>query len=171
VPSVGPVEDPYSPTFAWPVAIAAALIIAAALVATAIARSRRRKVVRSTPAELVAELTSLVDIALEDLRTEADPRRAVIAAYARMERALASFGLARHAFEAPFEYLERVEPRLAEDLPAARDLVDALTRLFERAKFSPHEIDLAMKEEAVDTLTALRDGLVARQEEHDAAVV
>ena len=39
-----------------------------------------------------------------------------------------------------------------------------LTVLFERAKFSPHLIDLAMKEEAIEALVRLRDELVQREE-------
>jgi hypothetical protein len=56
-------------------------------------------------------------------------------------------------------------------LPAARDLAFELTHLFERAKFSPHEIDVRMKDDAIETLTALRDELVAATEEHEPAVV
>jgi hypothetical protein len=37
--------------------------------------------------------------------------------------------------------------------------VERLTELFERAKFSPHAIDAAMKEEAIDALESLRDEL------------
>ena len=34
-----------------------------------------------------------------------------------------------------------------------------LTQLFERAKFSPHEIDAAMKEESIAALEAVREDL------------
>jgi hypothetical protein len=84
----------------------------------------------------------------------------VIAAYARMERALAAHGLPREPSEAPHEYLARV---LAE-LDASAGSVRHLTVLFERAKFSPHLIDLAMKEEAIEALVRLRDELVQREE-------
>src|SRR5205823_10734054 len=63
----------------------------------------------------------------------ADPRAAVLAAYARMEAALASVGLARRPSDAPREYLARLEAGLGGGrAPAAR-----LTALFERARFSP----------------------------------
>jgi hypothetical protein len=40
--------------------------------------------------------------------------------------------------------------------------VRRLTRLFARARYSPHEIDLQMKEDAIDALTGLRAELAAR---------
>ena len=49
----------------------------------------------SPNAELAAELALVLDETLDDLRAEADPRRAVIAAYARLERALATQGFSR----------------------------------------------------------------------------
>ena len=48
-----------------------------------------------------------LDESLDDLRNEPDLRRAIIAAYARMEHALAVGGLPRRPAEAPFEYVER----------------------------------------------------------------
>jgi hypothetical protein len=102
-------------------------------------------------------LAEILDDTLDDLRAEADPRKAVIAAYSRMERSLASFGLPRRPFEAPVEYLSRVLEELRSGSPAAR----RLTHLFERAKFSQHTIDLGMKEEAIDAVVALRDELRA----------
>ena len=166
VPSISAEATPYEPQFRWAVIVAAAALALAAAVATYIARKRGRRRLASSPQELVTELRAMLDVALDDLRAEQDPRRAVIAAYARMERALAAFGHPRRAFEAPFEFLERVGPSLAASVPAARTLVFELTHLFERAKFSPHEIDVRMKDEAIATLTQLRDELVALQEEH-----
>jgi hypothetical protein len=102
-------------------------------------------------------LAAILDDTLEDLRAEPDPRKAVIAAYSRMERSLASFGLPRRPFEAPVEYLGRVLEELQSGSPSAR----RLTGLFERAKFSEHDIDEAMKEEAIDAVSTLRDELTA----------
>jgi hypothetical protein len=131
------------------------------LVAYLRARNRYRSRLELDRSEdaLVDELAALLEDTLEDLRNEPDPRRAVIGAYARMERALAAFGLPRHAFEAPLEYLERVAPEL-EELPGAARLVFELTHLYERAKFSTHAIDAGMKDEAIATLLALRAELL-----------
>jgi Domain of unknown function (DUF4129) len=99
----------------------------------------------------------VVSDAIDDLRGEADPRRAVIAAYARMERVLGQHGQPRRPSEAPFEYLARVLLRLRVRQAAVRDL----TELFERAKFSTHEIDQRMKERAIAALISVRDDLGA----------
>jgi hypothetical protein len=77
-----------------------------------------------------------VDAALEPLREPADPRAAVIEAYARMEHVLAGRELGRRASEAPREYLRRV---LAER-GATEASLTTLTELFEEARFSRHPI-------------------------------
>jgi len=102
-------------------------------------------------------LAEILDDTLDDLRAEKDPRKAVIAAYSRMERSLASFGLPRRPFEAPVEYLGRVLEELRSGSAAAR----RLTHLFERAKFSQHTIDVVMKDDAIDAVATLRDELTA----------
>jgi uncharacterized protein DUF4129 len=118
---------------------------------------------RRTPKKVLTEgldpdaLIAALDDSLDDLRNEPDPRLAVIAAYARMERALAFEGLARRKAEAPREYLARTLPALG----AGAGSVARLTALFEEAKFSPHDVDAGMKDEAIDALEALRDELRA----------
>ena len=79
----------------------------------------------------------MLDDTLDDLRAEADPRRAVIAAYARLERVLAANGVARRTSETPDEYLVRVLGDL--ELRAGCDRTP--DELFEQAKFSHHEVD------------------------------
>jgi Domain of unknown function (DUF4129) len=116
---------------------------------------RRFMPVTSTPAGAAQALTAALDESVEDLRAERDARRAVIAAYARMERVLARHGFPRVRSEAPLEYLARV----LRELRVRSGAVLALTELFERAKFSPHTIDAEMKEEAIGALVAVRDDL------------
>jgi hypothetical protein len=103
-------------------------------------------------------LSEALDESLDDLRRESDARRAVIAAYARMERALSASGLPRHQAEAPLEYLARV---LRDLLRASAASVTRLTDLFERAKFSQHAVGPDMKDEAIAALVAVRDELKA----------
>jgi uncharacterized protein DUF4129 len=101
------------------------------------------------------ELAAVVAATIDDLRRERDARRAVIAAYANMERVLASHGLGRRPAEVPLEYLSRI----LRALRVRESAVQSLTRLFEYAKFSPHEIDAGMKEEAIAALLAVREDL------------
>jgi len=106
--------------------------------------------------ELSQEQVALaLDESLDDLRNEPDLRRAIIAAYARMERALAAGGLPRRPSEAPFEYVERALRELDASAVAAR----RLTGLFEWAKFSQHEPEPVMRDEAIEALVAVRDEL------------
>jgi hypothetical protein len=131
-----------------------AVVAMAAIVAAGLLADRRRRVPPRTPAERLVEL---LDDTLDDIERDPDPRRAVIAAWARMERGLAAAGLPRAPAEAPFEYVARVLAAF-EVRPAS---VHRLTDLFERAKFSRHTIDHAMRQEAVDALRAVRSDLAA----------
>jgi hypothetical protein len=153
-------DEPYRPSMRWGPLLAVAGIAVAAIAGLAARRSVARRAgtrAVTSEADLVEELAAAVDDALLDLDAEPDARRAVIAAYARMERALAAYGHGRRAFEAPLEYLARIAPELSE----SRRLVFELTHLYERARFSAHEVDGEMKSDAIMTLAELRDALRA----------
>jgi hypothetical protein len=105
-------------------------------------------------------VTLALDESIDDLRSDPDLRRAIIAAYARMERALAVAGLPRRPAEAPFEYLERA----LGELDTSGAAVERLTSLFEWAKFSQHEPGPEMRDEAIDALVAVRDELARSPE-------
>jgi hypothetical protein len=117
--------------------------------------SRSRRTAADEGESVEEELAAVVSNAIDDLRNETDPRRAVIAAYARMERVLAQHGFARHPSEAPYEYLGRVLTRLR----VRRGAVEELTELFEHAKFSTHEIDRTMKDRAIGAFLTVREDL------------
>ena len=140
--------------------IGAAAIAFAGLLLAEKGRGRRLPG-ESLPSE---ELAGVLDETLDDLLSETDPRRAVIAAYARMERAFAAHGVPRRQFEAPHEYLGRV---LAEATGGGRGAA-RLTALFERARFSPHEVDSAMKNDAIEAIQALQAELAAAEAEEAA---
>ncbi|MET0937981.1 MAG: DUF4129 domain-containing protein, partial [Gaiellaceae bacterium] len=134
----------------WPLAAGLGALIAAAIVVGVLVERRRRRADALTPEQL-KELGDALDEAIDDLRRDPDPRRAVIAAYARMEQALTLYGFPRRPSEAPYEYLSRVARDLEAEQPVA-----ALTELFEVAKFSEHSVDEAMRGRAIDALTAVR---------------
>ena len=111
---------------------------------------------RATHELTVAEdLAATIGDAIDDLEAEPDARRAVIAAYARMEGVLGRHGLRRAPSETPLEYLRRI----LLGLTSRGDAVSRLTTLFEQAKFSRHEIDGAMKQDAIGALREIRDDL------------
>jgi Domain of unknown function (DUF4129) len=135
--------------------IALLVLAAAALV---VVRARRRASSEETvEEEALAAVTAAVGRSLDDLRLSLDPRRAVIACYARMEQSLGSAGVRRDPSEAPLEYLERVLLRLRASGDAARQL----TGLFEEAKFSLHPVGESMRDRAIVALVRLRDELQA----------
>lgn len=153
-----PVEPQYRPQFRWlPVFVVGSLILGIGGAMTVFAIRRRRDLLRDAP--IVEALSDVLAETLDDLRTERDPRQAVIRAYSRMERTLAARGLPRRETEAPLEYLGRV----LDAVQASAHSVRRLTQLFQRARFSTHEIDAGMKEDAIEALSGLRAELeVAR---------
>lgn len=170
-PSTLPILDAAEPSLPpadpgpLPLLVAGAAVVAmAAIVAAWLLADRRR---RGPPRTAAERLVELLDDTLDDLERDPDPRRAVIAAWARMERGLAAAGLPRRPAEAPFEYVGRV--LVASPVRPAH--VQRLTDLFERAKFSRHTIDQAMREQAVAALRAVRSDLAeaVRAEERAAA--
>jgi hypothetical protein len=126
--------------------------LGAALAAARLFRTRTRPLEAPAPAEGPA---AILDEGLGALLAEADPRRAVIAAYVAMERAMARQGWARRPAEAPSEYLSRVlgvAPTRAADL-------DRLVGMYQLARFSEHEVTASMRETAVATVRRLRADL------------
>lgn len=148
-------QKPYDPHFQWlPIAILGSIVVGIGGSMMLLTYRRRREeddpeVMRVTVAQVLSET-------LDDLVREPDPRKAVIGAYVRMERTLAARGFPREESEAPDEYLARILAVVG----ASGHSVRRLTRLFERARFSEHEIDSGMKEDAIDSLSGLRAELL-----------
>jgi len=144
----------------WPEIVVVLALVAAGGAVYVVRRKQLgqspRRVRLGTAPETVA---AALDESLDDLRSDPDLRRAIVAAYARMEKALAAVGMPRDPAEAPREYLERV----LLSLDASAGAVRSLTDLFEWARFSHHEPEQAMRDEAVDALIAVRDELRARE--------
>lgn len=134
------------------IAIVGALLAAAGVAAFA---SRKARPVKEWRFRSHEDVALALDESLDDLRREPDLRKAIIAAYARMEHALAAAGIPRRPSEAPLEFLARA----LQGLDASADGVTRLTDLFEWAKFSPHQPDEAMRDEAIAALESLRDDL------------
>jgi hypothetical protein len=134
----------------WTVAVIvwAALAVAAVVI---FARSRRRRGDHLAPLALGGEAEPSAAPDLDRLRRERNPRRAVIAAYAAMERHMAGEGLPRGAHEAPMEYLGRVTLQGHERVAC----VHRLTALFQWAKFSHRPVDDDMRSRAIAAVEEL----------------
>jgi len=150
---------PYEAGFAWIPVLVLVGLLGLGVGALWWSSRRRRAGTGGEPPTLGEALADVLDETLDALRAERDPRRAVIAAYARLERVLAAHGLARRPADAPLEYLARV----LSDLSVSANAVQRLTLLFERAKFSHHEVGEQMKEEAIEALVTVQDELRAAE--------
>ena len=100
---------------------------------------------------------------IEDLEVIRDPRAAIIACYARLETTVEAAGVPRRRSDTPFDLLGRF---LAEHDIAAESALH-LTGLFERAKFSRHEMDEGLRREALEALEDVRAELRAALQQRD----
>ncbi|MGZ4279072.1 MAG: DUF4129 domain-containing protein [Solirubrobacteraceae bacterium] len=87
----------------------------------------------------------------------ADPRAAVVAAFARLEAELEAVGLPRRAGEGPLEFTARI----AAGRPSLARPVRQLARLYAPARFSDHAVDEGMRRDALVALDAVRHDLAA----------
>jgi len=146
-----------NPTFQWDV-LWIALVLLGGIAVYGVYRWRTRKPIfepRQYEPTVADDIAATIDDAIDDLEAEPDARRAVIAAYARMEAVLGRNGFQRAPSETAIEYLRRV----LLGLTSRGDAVARLTGLFQQAKFSNNEIDGAMKQDAIGALCEIRDGL------------
>jgi hypothetical protein len=159
----------YEPRFAWIPVLVVVMLAATGIAAYVIAARRRGRAIDPADEDVAEQVAEDIDETLDDLRAEPDPRRAVIAAYARLERALGASGVPRRPAETAEEYVARVLDRLDVDGVPVRVLTD----LFAWAKFSQHDVDEAMKLRAIASLeqirNELRDAAQRREEERDLA--
>ena len=151
---------PHRAEWSWlPVLVLGSLLLGIVVTTgIAVAHGRRNREALDEEAQLARALDDVLSDSLDDLRAERDPRKAVIRAYARMEKTFGAYGVPREEHETPLEYVARVLDSLRVSSFAVRRLVS----LFERAKFSPHTIETSMKDDAIEALAGLRAEL-----EHD----
>jgi hypothetical protein len=140
--------DRLPPVHWWPLVAINIVLLVAGIVAWRASRTRHTAAVEATD-DSGDELRAAIEISLAEIEDEPDPRRAVIRAYARMEQVLAGQGLARRPSETAVEHLQRALTALRISPGAA----ERLAELFERAKFSDHQVDGRMKHDALVALT------------------
>ena len=130
-------------------------VVAAALAASIVAARRLGPPDGRAPDPDADPLLQALDASIEDLEREDDPRSAVIAAYARLLDGFERCGLGRRPSETPLEHLRR---GLAA-LPLRPEPAERLTHLFLEARFSPHPIGPAERDEAHAALLSARRDL------------
>jgi hypothetical protein len=141
-------------TFAVPAWLAWTLfaLVGVAIVSTLIMLWARRERSAIEPRPEASAANAAVEAAIDALDGETDPRRAVIAAYRAMQRALGEHGVVRAPAEAPREYLQRA---LLSTRASERE-ASTLTGLFEEARYSMHPIPERVREVALSALRTLQ---------------
>lgn len=139
-----------------------AVAAVAALGAAVVLQQRRRPTpVASPETEPPEEDRSVVARGLamtaRQLRSEADPRRAVLLAYAGLEAGLDDQGRGRVLQETPYEYVGRI----LRSVDADPEPVQELARLYHDARFSERVITSAEQEQAALAFERAHDQLVS----------
>lgn len=142
---------------AWlllPIAVTITILTPAA----ALIRRRRLKRDQAAHAEEPGALGRAVRASIAALESERDPRRAILRAYARMEQSFRDVEIVRARDETASEFLGRTMRRLRVSAGAAA----ALTERFEEARYSPHQITEADREQALASLHRVERELAQR---------
>lgn len=157
-------------------ALAAAVVIVVAILIWIFARdglARRRMPLRRelsdpiTVAQASRGIRLAVDEGLAELDdASADPRRAVIACWVRLERAAAEAGTPRGVGDTSTDLVSRL---LAGHMVSG-DVLAAFASVYREARFGTHTVDLAMREQARAALRQMRDELRQIRDELAGAV-
>jgi Domain of unknown function (DUF4129) len=156
-PGTGHLATPSGSSVLWPLLAGALLAIAAAAAAAALAwRSRRRDRRGATdPAARAGSLAAGLAAGRDALLSGREPRAAIIACYAAMERGFAAAGSAPEAADTPAEVLTRAG---AAGLVRS-DSAEELTGLFRRARYSSQPVTSADSDAAASALARMRADL------------
>lgn len=155
----------------WLAPLAAGLCVAVVLVIVAAVawtflrdtlRKRRGKVVyrdeRRAPPVGAEDVVAALDAGLVDLSdADADPRRAVIACWLRLEQAAAAAGTPRRPADSPTDLVGRLLQ--AHDVSA--DVLAALADVYREARYATHTVDDRMRVQARSALQRIRGELTA----------
>lgn len=116
---------------------------------------RRETAVEPPPPSLIGSIAPALHQAIADLERTDDPRRAVLLAYASLERASADRGLSREPNETAAEHLRRT----LGSLPVNQDELVELGQLYEQARFSTDPIRTTDRDRARAILERARDDI------------
>lgn len=106
-----------------------------------------------------ADVIAAVDAGLVELSdTDADPRRAVIACWVRLERAAAAAGTPRSIGDSPTDLVTR----LLLGHRISRPTLEGLAAVYLEARYATHPVDERSRRAALDSLRELRAELALR---------
>jgi hypothetical protein len=156
-PGTGHLAAPSGGSPAWPLLAGVFLAVAAVLVLAVLARRRRYRGGGSRPARtaVAGRLAEGLAAGREALLAGGEPRAAIIACYAAMERGFAAAGSAPEAADTPAEVLARA----SEAGLVRSDSAEVLTGLFRRARYSSQPMTGADSGAAAGALARMRADL------------
>jgi hypothetical protein len=118
----------------------------------------RRHEVEPAPAPVPAreQVIAAVEAGLSELDdADADPRRAVIACWVRLEQAAAAAGTPRHVGDTPTELVTRLLTGHAVSAP----VLYLLAEVYREARYATHRVDIRTRDQARAALRQLREEL------------
>jgi hypothetical protein len=119
-------------------------------------RERRQELFPAPPVQTRDEVLAAVDAGLSDLDdTDADPRRAVIACWVRLEQAAAAAGTPRERGDTPTELVTR----LFSEHDVSAPVLYALAEVYRLARYATHAVDATMRDQARAALQQVRGEL------------
>ena len=113
----------------------------------------RTTAVEITEEEEAEQIADFARDLIDELNEGDSPRYAIQRAYAAVETGFGATELTRKAAETPLRYLDRIFGRHAK----VREPLEALTHLFQRARFSSEPVNEEMRASAIAALTEIRD--------------
>jgi Domain of unknown function (DUF4129) len=151
------------PSSIWPLITGMVIAIAVVVTLTLLARRRRPAPASPNHRNRLARLAASLAAGSDALTAAREPRAAIIACYAAMERGFAAAGpaAAPAVADTPAEVLDRAtRAGLVRPEPA-----QTLTALFRRARYSTHPMTSADSRTAADALTEMRADLASQASE------
>ncbi|ROT31504.1 DUF4129 domain-containing protein [Micromonospora sp. HM5-17] len=128
---------------------------------TAVARRGRRSGPRRSAAQTAEEVVAALDAGLVELSdTDADPRRAVIACWVRLEQTAAAAGVERRPGDTPTDLVTRL---LRTGRPVSAGVLAAFAEVYREARYATHTVDERMRGQARSALQRLRAELTAAE--------
>jgi Domain of unknown function (DUF4129) len=144
------------PSSTWP--LITGMVVAIVVALTLLSRHRRPAETSRTSKRRLAALLDSLAAGSDALTAGGEPRAAIIACYAAMERGFAAAGSAPAVADTPAEVLARAtRSGLVRSEPA-----ETLTGLFRRARYSTYPMTSADSRVAADALTQLRTDLASQ---------
>jgi hypothetical protein len=150
---------PASLSSTWPLITGMAIAIAVVVVLTLLFRPGRRPPTVPERRNRLARLARSLAAGSDALTSGGEPRAAIIACYAAMERGFAAAGSPPAPADTPAEVLVRAtRSGLVRGEPAG-----TLTSLFRRARYSTHPMTSADSKAAADALAEMRTDLATQE--------